>query len=154
MSIKISPEIQEFWNEFCQSSNKYHKLQKFKFEAWSFGNTKEMADDLGALVIEGKKTATCSLANAYAGEEDEIPRVGVYSVLCNGDEKPICIIYLTHTWVCKYSDVDERHAYEEGEGDRSLDYWKEAHYEFFSQYKGFSESDELICERFEVVFKK
>lgn len=113
-----------------------------------------MANDLSALVMEGKKTATCSLLRAYQGEEEEIPRVGVYSVLCDGNESPICIIFLTHTWVCTYSEVDEKHAYEEGEGDRTLEHWRKVHHEFFSQYSGFHHDDQLICERFKVVYKR
>lgn len=152
MSIKITPEIQSYWNTFIQEKELFH-LEKYQFEAWSFGNTKEMADELGQLVIEGKKTATCSLLRAYEGYENEIPQVGVYSVLCDGNEKPLCIVMNTHTWICKYNEVDERQAYEEGEGDRTLEYWRKAHQEFFSNYEGFHEEDLLICERFYIAFK-
>lgn len=153
MSIKISQEIKSYWDSFIGNNKNLSHLIDFKFEAWSFGNTKEMADELGQLVLDGKKTATCSLLRAYRGYENEIPRVGVYSILCDGDEKPICVVFLTDTWICKYNEVTEKHAYEEGEGDRSLEYWKEAHLEFFSGYEGFREEDELVCERFRVVYK-
>ena len=152
MTIKINNDIKEFWKRFIKDSKLTH-LADYQFEAWSFGNTKELADELGALVVEGKKTATCSLLRAYLGEEDEIPRVGVYSVLCDGAELPLCIVFLTHTWVCQYNEVTEKHAFEEGEGDRSLSHWKRVHKEFFSQYDGFHEEDQLICERFKVVYK-
>lgn len=153
MSIKINGELKAYWNQFIDNHKEHTHLKNFKFEAWSFGNTKEMAHELGQLVMEGKKTATCSLLRAYQGYEDEIPQVGVYSVLCDGDEKPLCIVVNTHTWLCRYNEVDERHAYEEGEGDRTLSYWRKVHLEFFSQYGNFHEEDMLVCERFEVVFK-
>jgi uncharacterized protein YhfF len=152
MSIKITDELKQYWLSFIDENNNLEHLKDLKFEAWSFGNTKEMADELGKLVVKGKKTATCSLLRAFQGYEDEIPRVGVYSLLCDGNEKPLCIVFLTDTWICKYNEVDEKHAYEEGEGDRSLEYWKKAHQDFFSQYEGFHEDDELVCERFKVVF--
>lgn len=152
MSILLTKEIKDYWLDFISQNNLLH-LKNFQFQAWSFGNTKEMANELGRLVLEGKKTATCSLLRAYHGYENEIPRVGVYSVLCDGDEKPICIIFLTDTWICKYNEVTQKHAFEEGEGDRSLEYWKKAHFEFFSQYPGFHPEDELVCERFRVVYK-
>jgi len=153
MSIEISGKIQSFWDRFVSQHREQSSLLAFKFEAWSFGNTKEMADELGQLVLEGKKTATCSLLRAYKGEEDQIPRVGVYSVLCDGSENPLCIVFITDTWICKYNEVDEKHAYEEGEGDRSLDYWKKVHQDFFSSYEGFNVEDDLVCERFKVVFR-
>ncbi len=153
MSIKITEEIKNYWLKFINQREDLFHLKDYKFEAWSFGNSKELADELGQLVLEGKKTATCSLLRAYNGFENEIPRVGVYSVLCNGDEIPICIVFLTDTWVCKYNEVTEKHAFEEGEGDRSLEHWKEVHQQFFSQYDGFHEEDDLICERFKVIYK-
>ncbi|MBH46917.1 MAG: RNA-binding protein [Halobacteriovorax sp.] len=153
MSIAITKDIQNFWNNFIDERADLNHLRDYKFEAWSFGNTKEMADDLGQLVLDGKKTATCSLLRAYRGEEHEIPRVGVYSVLCNGSNQPLCVVFLTHTWICKYSEVAEQHAYEEGEGDRTLEYWKKVHHEFFSAYDGFHSDDLLVCERFQTAFK-
>jgi uncharacterized protein YhfF len=153
MSIRITNEIQSFWNKFIAQNNDLNYLKDYNFEAWSFGNTSDMANDLCHLVLEGKKTATCSLLRAYQGFENEIPKVGVYSVLCDGEEKPKAIIFLTHTWICKYSEVSENHAFEEGEGDRSLEYWKKVHFDFFSQYENFHEDDDLLCERFKVVFK-
>jgi uncharacterized protein YhfF len=152
VSLKITKEIQNYWNYFIEK-NELPQLLEFKFEAWSFGNTKAMADELGLLVLEGKKTATCSLLRAYQGDEDEIPRVGVYSVLCDGNEKPICVTFLTDTWICKYNEVSKKHAYEEGEGDRTLEHWKKVHHEFFSESGDFKEDEELICERMKVVHK-
>ena len=78
--ILISDEIQEYWDKFISQRVDLSHLSKFKFEAWSFGSTKDMADELGQLVLEGKKTATCSLLRAYRGLENEIPRGGVFSV--------------------------------------------------------------------------
>lgn len=148
MSIPISNDIQNYWDSFITRNEQLHYLKNYSFEAWSFGNTKEMADKLGQLVLDGKKTATCSLLRAYRGEENEIPRVGVYSVLCDGSEKPICIVFLTDTWICKYNEMTEKHAYEEGEGNRTLEYWKKVHFDFFKDYEGFHKEDLLVCERF------
>lgn len=153
MGLNRTNEMQVFWNRFIDDNPKRIHLRDFKFEAWSFGNTKEMADELCQLVLNGKKTATCSLLRAYRGEENEIPRVGVYSLLCDGSEKPLAIIFLTDTFICKYNEVSAQHAYEEGEGDRTLEYWRKVHNEFFSNYDGFHNEDELVCERFKVVFK-
>jgi uncharacterized protein YhfF len=42
-------------------------------------------------------------------------------------------------------------AYEEGEGDRSLRYWREAHRNYFGRMGRFSEDMMLMCERFRLV---
>jgi uncharacterized protein YhfF len=153
MSILISDEIKVFWNNFIQENPKLNYLKDYKIDIWSFGNTPEMADELGKLVLEGKKTATCSLLRAYQGYENEIPRVGVYSLICDGREKPMCIVFYTDTFICKFNEVSEKHAYEEGEGDRTLDYWKKVHLKFFTSYGDFHEDENLLCERFKVVYK-
>jgi len=153
MSIKITNEIREFWEKFISENPKLEYLREGKIDAWSFGNTPEMADELVSLVLVGKKTATCSLLRAYEGYEDEIPKVGVYSLICDGHDNPKCIVFYTDTFICKFNEITKKHAFEEGEGDQTLAYWKKVHIEFFSGYKDFHEGDDLLCERFKVVFK-
>jgi len=128
----ITVEIEAFWRAFAQSSPLFNYLMNYPINAWSFGFTPEVANALVDLVLSGKKTATCSLLRAYRGEESEIPRVGVYSLICDGENRPKCIVFYTDTFICKFNEVNEKHAYEEGEGDLTLAYWKKVHLEFFS----------------------
>ena len=51
----------------------------------------------------------------------------------------------------RYNEVDAAFAYEEGEGDRSLAYWREAHRKYFGRQGKFSEDMMLMCERFRLV---
>jgi uncharacterized protein YhfF len=54
--------------------------------------------------------------------------------------------------------VDERSAFEEGEGDRSLAYWRAAHERYFRRRAQASGGQEfqpgmlLVCERFRKVY--
>ena len=64
-----------------------------------------------------------------------------------------CIDFYTDTFIFRYNEVTEKHAFEEAEGDRSLEHWKEVHHKFFSEYGNFKEDEKLLCERFEVVYK-
>jgi uncharacterized protein YhfF len=153
MSIEITDKIKIFWDGFISSDEKFSYLKENKIDAWHFGNTKEMANSLGALVIQGKKRATCSLLRAYRGEEELIPQVGRYSVLIDGDHNPLCIIFLNETFITKFCDMTAEFAYLEGEGDRSLEHWREVHNEFFGEYDGFTKEDLLICERFSVAYQ-
>ena len=57
-----------------------------------------------------------------------------------------------------YIPLSEKHAFLEGEGDRTLDQWKKVHQEFFTEElktvgKPFSDAIELVCEEFEVVYQ-
>ena len=49
------------------------------------------------------------------------------------------------------------HAFLEGEGGRSLDYWRRVHMEYFTEELAavglsFDESSELVCEEFELAY--
>lgn len=149
----VSEEVKTFWKNFIRHNPQLNYLENYPIHAWSFGNTPEMADELVELVLAGKKIATCSLLRAYQGEENEIPRVGVYSIVCDGKNNPKCVVFYTDTFICKFNEVTEKHAYEEGEGDQTLAHWRKVHHEFFAAYGNFNEDEELLCERFKVVYK-
>jgi uncharacterized protein YhfF len=123
-----------------------------------FGDSPELADDLLTLVLSGVKTATCSSVWEWEAEGEEIPKVGMLSLILDGANNPKCIIETTEITIRKYNEVDEMFASEEGEGDRSLEYWREAHKGYFSRVlpkigREFSEDMPLVCERFRVVYK-
>ena len=48
-------------------------------------------------------------------------------------------------------EVDASFAWDEGEGDRSLECWRRAHTDYFTRRGEFSPAMELYCERFRVV---
>jgi len=123
-----------------------------------FGDSAELADKLLALVLAGVKTATCSSVWEWESDGEEIPKVGMLSLILDGANNPKCIIETTEITIRKYSEVDEVFASDEGEGDRSLDYWREAHKGYFSRVlpkigREFSEDMPLVCERFKIIYK-
>ena len=124
------------------------------YQAWAFGGA---PDKLAKLVMQGVKTATCSALALYEYENEEIPKVGDYSVILDSDGQAVCIIRTTKVYIETFDQVSERHAYLEGEGDRSLEYWRQVHEEFFTEelktiQQNFDAKMELVCEKFEVVF--
>lgn len=126
-----------------------------KYEAWAFGGA---PDKLAKLVSKGTKTATCSAYELYQVENEPIPQVGDYSVILDSKDNAVCIIQTTKIYIATYSSCSKEHAYKEGEGDRSLQYWKDVHEEFFTDEmksinKSFDENMLLIYEEFVVVYK-
>ena len=59
----------------------------------------------------------------------------------------------------RFCDISEEYARREGEGDKSLAYWKKAHREAFSRECReecgieFTEDMICVCEEFEVVYR-
>jgi len=62
-----------------------------------------------------------------------LPETGLKTIVLDGNGDPRCIVETTEVEVRPYGEVDAQFAYEEGEGDRSLEYWREAHWRFFSR---------------------
>ena len=124
------------------------------YEAWAFGDD---PDELARLVLEGTKTATASAYPFYELEEEELPKEGQYSVILNSREEAVCIIRTEKVFIVPFSDVDKRQAWKEGEGDRTLAYWRRIHERFFSEELKvvgltFDPGMKVVCEEFEMVF--
>jgi len=116
---------------------------------YAFGHTKEMADALCALVLDGKKTATSSALYHY--EEDPVPEPGDCTVLLDGSGRPRCVIECVESDVVPFNEVDAQFAADEGEGDRSLAAWRKAHEELFRREGYFAPDMLVVCERFRIV---
>ncbi|MGL4288408.1 MAG: ASCH domain-containing protein [Phreatobacter sp.] len=120
-----------------------------KAPRWSFGDSPELADELLGLVLSGSKRATCeSLASCQA---NIMPRVGEVSVILDGAGKPACAIETTGVALMRFGEVDQAFAFEEGEEDRTLASWREAHRGYFGRQGTFSEDMQVVCERFKLL---
>lgn len=117
-------------------------------EHWAFGDTEQQADELVKLVLDGVKTATCSNLDG-----EGIPQPGDVFVVVDGKNEPVCAIELTKVDMSTYEQVDAAHALAEGEGDRSLDYWRKEHKRFFEEYELFSPDMTLVLMHFKVIEK-
>lgn len=84
--------------------------------------------------------------------------MGEYSVILNDAEEAVCVIRTTKVDVVLFREVTAEHARKEGEGDRSLAYWRQVHEEFFTDCMAeagltFTEEMPVVCEEFEVVYR-
>ena len=125
--------------------------------AWSFGANEEQADALLALVLDGTKTATAGALWDYESDGEELPEVGSLSIILDGRGHPRALIECTAIEVVPFDEVDEEHARLEGEGDLSLEFWREVHQQFFTEVAthdhGFQPDMPVVCERFRVVYQ-
>jgi uncharacterized protein YhfF len=116
------------------------------FEPFSFGDNPELAEELARLVLAGKKTATC-----WPESEGQSTYVGKKMVMLDGSGAPVAVLETVELTRRRFDQVDSAFAFDEGEGDRSLDYWRAAHQRYFTRRGVFSPDMELWCERFRVV---
>jgi uncharacterized protein YhfF len=119
----------------------YQHLRTF-----AFSNNPTLADQLLELVIKGIKTATCSTE-----DEPNTSAPGERWIVLDGRGEPRCVIETTEVTYRRFNEVDATFASDEGEGDRSLAYWRDAHRAYFGALGRFSEDMRLMCERFRLI---
>lgn len=146
----------KFWEDYLQSLPPEAGKPEL-FDSWAFGHTPEHADQLGALVLAGTKTATASLVWGYESGVEQFPQAGQYSLILDGAGDPLCILQTTAVEVRPFEEVDAVHAHLEGDGDLSLDYWREVHWRFFSEEcaqlgKTPDRRMPVCCERFRLCY--
>ena len=120
---------------------KYRGVRSF-----AFGDGPALADELLELVLKGVKTATCSTE-----DEPNTSTPGERWIVLDGRGMPRCVIESTEVTFRRYLEVDAAFAHDEGEGDRSLAYWRSAHRRYFERQGKFSEDMMLMCERFRLI---
>ncbi|AYV19933.1 ASCH domain-containing protein [Vibrio mediterranei] len=155
----MTPKQQSFLNQYLEQLTTSERASIKDVIAEHFCGDEYNANQCAKLINEGIKTASCSLKAGYEIEQEPLPQVGRLSVVLDWDQNPICIIKLTSVEVCPFNQVSEAFAYAEGEGDRTYQWWKQAHLRFFEWYANelnitFSEYDDLVLERFEKVFPR
>jgi uncharacterized protein YhfF len=150
--------LESYWQKFLSTlpADSPYRDKTYISEGW--GDSPEMADELGALIAAGTKTATCSALWEWQAEAESPPETGTITIVVDGRGEPLCIVETTEVTLSKYNEVDADFARVEGEGDLSLAYWREAHRRFFSRSlskigREFSEHMPLVCERFQLIYK-
>ena len=118
-------------------------------------------DELVALVLDGTKRATASLLAEYTGPEGAAPLVAPGHLWLVTDEagNARCIVQTTEVRVGPMNTVDEQFAYDEGEGDRTLEYWTRVHSSYFRARCAhlripWAKAIMVVFERFELVWPR
>ena len=149
--------IEAYWQTFLDTlpDNSPWRQAAYVAEAW--GDSPRLAQELADLIVAGIKTATCSALWDWQAEQEPLPEVGLLTIVLDGQSQPVGIVETVEVTIRLYNEVDAQFAYEEGEGNRSLDYWREAHWRFFSRTlppigKQPTEDMPLVCERFRLIY--
>lgn len=153
-----SQRYEAFWQAFLATlpaDSRYHHLP-YTAEKW--GDGPELADELGHLIADGSKTATCSALWEWEAEGNPIPHVGMMTIVLDGAGNPLCVMETTEVEIRPYNEVDAQFAYDEGEGDRSLESWRTGHWRYFSRTlakigRDPTEDMPLVCERFKTIYR-
>lgn len=100
---------------------------------------------LAALILAGRKRAT-----VWSAVEPILTAPGMQWVV-TAQDRPVAVIETVSLEQRRFDEIDAAFAFEEGEGDCSLDFWRAAHERYFAEYGGFAPDMGLWCEHFRLV---
>ncbi|MDX9953494.1 MAG: ASCH domain-containing protein [Anaerolineae bacterium] len=155
--MQQSTSVQEMWNAYLHSLGEDPATTEKTFSAWHFCDNAPCADALADLVKAGRKRGTTSTLWEYEAAQDPLPAVGEYSVITNWEGQAQAIIRTIGVEIIPFNQVAADFARTEGEGDCSLAYWREVHWEVFTRSLAAYgrrpvETMPVVCETFEVVY--
>lgn len=152
------PSVLKMWKDFLESTGENIDETEKEYSTWHFEITEKGANNLVELVVSGVKKATAASLWVEEHDNGNIPKEGDYSIITNWDGIAKCIIQTKRVNIVPYNQVTEEFARIEGEGDLSLDYWREVHAIYYTKEcerigMKFIQEMPVICEEFDVVFK-
>lgn len=150
--------VKKMWEMYLEKLGENINDTELKYTSWHFCDNKEDADELVELAKIGTKRATASLHLLYDFEGERIPEVGDISILTDWDGKAQCVIKNEKVSIIPFKEISEENAATEGEGDKTLEYWRRAHkgiFESDAKSAGMVFNDDMLVvfEEFRVVFK-
>jgi uncharacterized protein YhfF len=152
-SVKRSALTEEFWRGYRDAAGLHHD----DYDVAAFGDGPDMATALAELTVAGIKRATAGLVRQFGPGGEPPPVVGGYVILLDGADRPCAVWRTTEVRIGPLNSVDERFAWDEGEGERTREWWLGAHRRYFERRaaaQGFQMHDEIetMFERFEIVW--
>lgn len=148
------PSVAEMWTAFRSGR------PDLPFEpplAFFFCDNRDDANECAQLVATGQKQATAASLKELELNGYEVSEPGNYFVVTDFDGVARAVIRTTSVELTRLGEVDAQFAWDEGEGDRTLEWWQRAHRDYFGRVlagTGTVVDDNLLiaCERFETVF--
>lgn len=141
------------WARFQQASG----TSASPYDVFAFGDSPALANELLDLVLAGTKQATATRLAFYDKAGMRPPRPGDLSLVLDGTGAPACIIETTAVDIAPFNTVTEEFAFIEGEGDKSLDYWRRAHLAYYRRECAgegtvFSKCEDIVFEQFRLIW--
>jgi uncharacterized protein YhfF len=129
----MHPSINKMWSTYRASITSELQLPNVPPSYWHFCDNQPDADSLVELVLRGQKQATASSLWYLESSNEKIPALGDLHVVTNWEGIAKCILETTSVQITPFNLVGEKFARAEGEGDLSLEFWREVHWEYFKR---------------------
>ena len=147
--------VEKLWNDFLEKTPD-NKVKEIPLSFYFCDNKKD-ADECATLVVEGIKQATASSLWWYEKHKEPLPKIGDQYVITDWEGNAKAIIETTRVEQVPYNKITADFARTEGEGDKSLAYWKRVHEAYYKREMEpygdkFDEHMIIVCEYFKTIY--
>jgi len=147
--------IENFWNEFL-NKNPNNRIKEMP-ESFYFCDNEKDANECAELVVKGIKQATATSLWWYEKNNEPLPKIGDQFIITDWKGNAKAIIQTTKFEQVPYNKITAEFAEIEGEGDKSLEYWKRVHEAYYKREMEpvgdkFNEEMIIICEYFKTIY--
>ncbi|MCD0480630.1 ASCH domain-containing protein [Chryseobacterium sp. LC2016-29] len=144
-----------YWKEFQEKNVEYKNTSQP--QSFYFCDNKKDANECAELVVKKIKQATSPSVWWFEKNKEELPKVGDLAIVTDWNGDPKAIIRTQKVEIVKYKDITPEYAQLEGEGDKTLEYWKKVHWDYYTEeMKKFDEKPneemKIVCEYFETIW--
>jgi len=144
-----------YWEEFQKNNREYMSFEQPP--SFFFCDNKKDADECADLVVQKIKQATSPSVWWFKKNNEAFPKIGDIAIVTNWDGEPKAIIRTRKVEIVKFKDITPEYAKIEGEGDKTLEYWRKVHWDYYkNEMKEFNEfpneNMEIVCEYFETIW--
>lgn len=131
-------DIAHYWKNFQENNPKYNNHNKPV--SFYFCDNKKDADECAELVVKKIKQASSPSVWWFEKNNEELPKIGDLAIVTNWNGEPKAIIKTVKVEIVQFKNITNEYAYIEGEGDRSLEYWRKVHLDYYkNEMKDFGE---------------
>lgn len=152
---KAKRSIQAIWQDFLKENP--DNPRKVIPDSFYFCDNEEDANECAVLVVNGTKRATATSRWWYEKNKEPLPNVGDQYIVT--DWEGMAIIETTKIAPTRFKDITPEFAETEGEGDKSLEYWRKVHKAYYEREMAaygeeFDENMMIICEHFRRIYRR
>lgn len=149
--------VELLWEKFLKE-NPENKLKEKPISFYFCDNEKD-ANECAELVVKGIKQATATSLWWYEKNNENLPKEGDQYIITDWNGNAKAIIETTKVAPTPYNEITAEFARIEGEGDKSLEYWKKVHIAYYTREmepygEKFTEDMIIICEHFKTIYRK
>jgi uncharacterized protein YhfF len=153
---KNKKSVEALWSNYVHENPEHKNLKRPN--SFYFCDNEFDANECADLVVKGIKKATATSLWWFKKNNEPLPKVGNQYIITDWNGNAKAIIETIKIEQVPYHKVTAEFAKIEGEGDKTLAYWKKVHKAYYTREmkqfnEQFNENMIIVCEQFKTVYK-